>query len=223
MVNPSIPLMKSAKNSPSVTNVWTWTLLVLVTQNLDLTDGVNDETETVSLTIWSAKMMSLKDPTTDVNDTLANVTESWPLVWVTPGCCGTNLITLDGVDLTEKPTVKPIASDVCPKTIAAVPTVKLPSVIKTPSLDDLMLPPLPLLDVVVILTITLLSTMNVAWTEMVISLSPPKTLAQTLLSTLIPLMNSMRTSLVIPESKGFYFLEFPSLTKKLYCPIMFNP
>merc|ERR1712019_70587 len=144
MVNPSIPLMKSAKNSPSATNVWIWTLLVTATLKPELTDGVNDEIKMVSLTIWPVKIKLTKDLTTDANDTPVNVTESWPLVWVTPGCCGTNLITLDGVDLTEKPTAKLTVSDVCLKMTAVVLTVKLLPVTKTLLLDDLM-PPLPTL------------------------------------------------------------------------------
>merc|ERR1712048_173323 len=194
---------KFAKNSPSATNAWTWTLLVTATLKPALTDGVNDEIKMVSLTIWPVKLKLTKDLTTDANDTPANVTESWPLVWVTPGCCGTNLITLDGVDLTEKPTVKLTVSDVCLKMTAAVPTVKLLLVTKTLLLDDLMLPPLPLLAAAVMSTITLLSTTSAAWTEMVTSLSLPSVLASALIPLLIPipLTNLMRTILVIPESK----------------------
>jgi hypothetical protein len=209
MVNPSILLMKFAKNSPSVTNVWTWTLLVTATLKPELTDGVNDEIKMVSLTIWLARTKSTKDLTTDANDILVNVTESWLLVWVTPGCCGTNLITLDGVVLTEKLTAKPIASDVCLKTTAVVPTVKPLLVTKTLSLDDLMLPPPPLLAAAVMSTTTLPSTTNAAWTPMATFLSLPKTVAMLLIPLLIPIpsRNSMRTILVIPESKFSFLLS----------------
>jgi hypothetical protein len=195
--------MKFAKNLPFVINVWIWTLLVTATLKPELTDGVNDEIKMVSLMIWPVKIKLTKDLTTDANDTPVNVTESWPLVWVTPGCCGTNLITLDGVDLTEKPTAKPTVSDVCLKMTAVVPTVKPLPVTKTPSLDDLMLPPPPLLAAAVMSTTTLPSTTNAAWTAKVTSLSSPRTLATPLIPLLIPipLMNLMRTILVIPESK----------------------
>merc|ERR1712019_179938 len=151
--------------------------------------------------IWLAKIQLNEVPTTDANDTPVNVTESWPLVWVTPGCCGTNLTTLDGVDSTEKPTAKLIVSDVCLKMTAAVPTVKPLLVTKTPSLDDLMLPLPPLLAVAVMSTTTLLSMTNAVWTATVTSLSLLRTLVLTPLLIPIPLMNSMRTILVIPESK----------------------
>merc|ERR1712048_1550867 len=157
----------------------------------------------VSPTIWPVKIKLTKDLTTDANDTPVNVTESWPLVWVTPGCCGTNLITLDGVVSTEKPTAKPTVSDVCLKMIAVVPTVKLLLATKTLSLDDLMLPLLPLLAAAVMSITTPPSTTNAAWPPTVTFLLLPKTLVLLLIPLFNPilLMNSMRTILVIPESK----------------------
>jgi len=125
------------------------------------------------------------------------------LVWVTPGCCGTNLITLDGEVSTEKPTAKPPVSDACPKTTAVAPTVKPLPVTKTPSLDDPMLPPPTPLAAAVMSTTTLLSTTNAAWTPTVTSPLLPRTLAMLLIPLLIPipLKNSMRIIPVIPESK----------------------
>ena len=156
----------------------------------------------VLLMILLVKIIKKKVQIIDANDTPASVTEYWPLVWAILGCYGMNLITPDGVVLTEKPTVSPnVSAAVSPKTTAAEHTAKLLPDTKTPSLEDLTAQRLLLLVVVVTSFIILLSMTNAVWTKMAIFQLLLKILV--LIRSLIPMrsMILMRIFRVILKSK----------------------